>query len=291
MNGSIDLTLNRLTHVNFGTLSFIGGDLDVRNINAFLIQLLLGNLAHVGKKVYLLNTACTIRNGTLASDVDLSWTGLQLVDLGTGGVTTIDAPTMILGADTVDMGGVRMVKGALIIVNATTLDFGDLLTVTGTFNVLGAQVRLTEGFISPGLNWTSRVPPISSVNFGSISRIGGFLNLYKNQLTSITISSLVNIDSLSLEKNQLTSINFATLQNVSGDINLSDNKITSINFGPITSIQGSLQLARNQLDDFSFPVTLSIAGLIYVCSNPGATALLATCMARFNTQCHNATTC
>ncbi len=146
VNGSVDLSFNRLTLVNFGTLTFVGGDIDVRNNTASgLTQVSLGHLGHVGGTVYLLDTVFTIRNHALASTGPISWTGKQLIDFGAGGVTTIDAPNVLLGADTVDIGGVTTVTGSLTILTAVHLDFGALVTVSGYFTVFNEGLSLTNG--------------------------------------------------------------------------------------------------------------------------------------------------
>ena len=342
VNGSIDLSFNRLTLVNFGTLTFVGGDIDVRNNTGNgLSQVSLGHLGHVGGTVYLLDTVFTIRNNVLASTGPISWTGKQLIDFGAGGVTTVNSPSVLLGADAVDMGGVTTVTGSLTILSAMHLDFGALVNVLGTFTVFDRQVPLLpNGVINGSLSWDyagiERMGPESppgilrTLHLGSIcTRMDGSLYLYSNQLTSLTFGSLKSISGyLTVSENELTSISFGSLTFVGGSVFFYRNKLTSVTFGALAYIGGSFELGYNLLSSITFssltsvsylavsrnpltsitfgslgvingplylsytlltsitfPPSLSVTGTISVCSNPGTPSLFVTCQARYSSKC------
>ncbi len=267
IDGNLDVTYNRLTHINLGTLTFVGGHIDLRSNRAeALFHIALGNLGHVGGTVYLLDTEFTIRNGMLTSVAPINWTGKQFLDLGTGGVATIHAPSVTLSANTVLMGGVTTVIGNLTILSATTLGFGALVTVHGSFAVLGQQVSLVSGTLSGTMEWASKA--ILAVHVGSLRRITGDLYLHNNQMTTFSLASVTDLTgNVQLFSNHLTSISFGALASIGGFVNLYNNFLTTIAFDSLTFIGGSLNLPFNKLTEITFGPLIFIGGYLGLYQN------------------------
>ena len=252
VGGSVDLSFNRLTRIDLGTLTFIGGTLDLRNNHAGpLTQVRLGDLGHVGGKVYFFDTEFLIRGGILSSTPPISWTGKQVVDFGTGGVTTINA-TITISADTVDFGGVTSVTGNLAIQSVADLDLGSLRDVQGSCSILGQQGPL-KGAVFQGNIQSQSAFPMRAVHFGSLTGITGDVHLDNNQISNIDFGSVVTIGhNVDLSDNILSRLSFGSLTSITGHLDVGANKLTEIVFDSLVKIGGKLILSENALTRIAF---------------------------------------